>query len=533
MEYERIQKPQGVGGGGGGGGGGFSPGKLRNMLMGVEKQRKKEEDLIESAFTLRSQPFDVDESGGNSSDTCKDVDVVSVLPDFSTSVASDSLGLDMVSDRRLKDNSTLVNSRARNQQDPPLDYDCGQDGMSISSSIFEFQKGERTQQRVPLAPFSKPAPSKWDDAQKWIASPTSNRPKGGQAGQGAGSRKVGGLSYGSRQQSTKTVVEVPDQRVVASEEPDTKQMDTNQTKMESWGQKLLPWEADSYPTADSYSKPVLMIENSVGESAIVNKLTYQFGEEEYLIIMFVEKNHVNLSRHSSSVAIQSALTFIPPPSTARSVSMRDMGTEMTPIASQEPSRTGTPVRATTPSRSPISSLPSTPGRTALESSSTDPPIVNLDPTNGLSEKELQIRTRREIIALGTQLGKANIAAWASKEDEDKDASSSLKNIAAEQQAQNVIETRATAWEEAEKAKYMASVLWQNVAHGQVEVEKMRGRAHDKLMNKLASARHKAEEKRAAAEAKRSQQAAKTEQQAEYIRRTGRVPSLFYCWNWCS
>ncbi|KAM6567382.1 hypothetical protein CsatA_026510 [Cannabis sativa] len=496
------------------------------MLMGVEKQRKKEEDLIESAFTLRSQPFDVDESGGNSSDTCKDVDVVSVLPDFSTSVTSDSLGLDMVSDRRLKDNSTLVNSRARNQQDPPLDYDCGQDGMSISSSIFEFQKGERTQQRVPLAPFSKPAPSKWDDAQKWIASPTSNRPKGGQAGQGAGSRKVGGLSYGSRQQSTKTVVEVPDQRVVASEEPDTKQMDTNQTKMESWGQKLLPWEADSYPTADSYSKPVLMIENSVGESAI------------------------NLSRHSSSVAIQSALTFIPPPSTARSVSMRDMGTEMTPIASQEPSRTGTPVRATTPSRSPISSLPSTPGRTALESSSTDPPIVNLDPTNGLSEKELQIRTRREIIALGTQLGKANIAAWASKEDEDKDASSSLKNIAAEQQAQNVIETRATAWEEAEKAKYMARFkreemkiqAWENHQKAkteaelrkiEVEVEKMRGRAHDKLMNKLASARHKAEEKRAAAEAKRSQQAAKTEQQAEYIRRTGRVPSLFYCWNWCS
>ena len=30
--------------------------------MGVEKQRKKEEDP-ESAFTLRSQPFDVDESG--------------------------------------------------------------------------------------------------------------------------------------------------------------------------------------------------------------------------------------------------------------------------------------------------------------------------------------------------------------------------------------------------------------------------------------------------------------------------------------
>ena len=30
--------------------------------MGVEKQRKKDEEF-ESAFTLRSQPFDIDESG--------------------------------------------------------------------------------------------------------------------------------------------------------------------------------------------------------------------------------------------------------------------------------------------------------------------------------------------------------------------------------------------------------------------------------------------------------------------------------------
>lgn len=167
---------------------------------------------------------------------------------------------------------------------------------------------------------------------------------------------------------------------------------------------------------------------------------------------------VNLSRHDSSVAIHSAMTFIPPPSTARSVSMRDMGTEMTPIASQEPSRTGTPVRATTPIRSPNGSRPSTPGRTAPESSRTDPTVDSRNPNNELSEKELQVKTRREIMALGTQLGKMNIAAWASKEEEDKDASASLKNVTAEQQARSVIETRAAAWEEAEKAKYMARLI---------------------------------------------------------------------------
>lgn len=68
---------------------------------------------------------------------------------------------------------------------------------------------------------------------------------------------------------------------------------------------------------------------------------------------------------------------------------------------------------------------------------------------------------------------------------------------------------------------------------QVEVERMRGRAHEKLMNKLAAARHKAEEKRASAEGKRNKQAVRTEQQAEYIRRTGRIPTSFSCWNWCS
>ena len=159
------------------------------------------------------------------------------------------------------------------------------------------------------------------------------------------------------------------------------------------------------------------------------------------------------------MSIHSATTFIPPPSTARSVSMRDMGTEMTPIASQEPSRTGTPVRATTPTRSPTSSRPSTPGRGAPASSPVGPLNDCLDSNkNELSEKEIQMKTRREIMVLGTQLGKMNIAAWASKEEEDKDASTSLKTVAVGQPTKSVIETRAAAWEEAEKAKYMARLF---------------------------------------------------------------------------
>ncbi|AQK61088.1 Remorin family protein [Zea mays] len=68
---------------------------------------------------------------------------------------------------------------------------------------------------------------------------------------------------------------------------------------------------------------------------------------------------------------------------------------------------------------------------------------------------------------------------------------------------------------------------------EVEVERMRARAQDKLMTKLASARHSADEKRATAELKRNRAAARTAEQAEHIRRTGRVPPSFGCWNWCS
>ena len=178
----------------------------------------------------------------------------------------------MMSDRRLKDYAS-GNFRGRNQEDLSLDYDSGHDAMSVSSSIFEFQKSERGTQRLPLAPFSKQAPSKWDDAQKWIASPTWNRPKSGQAqvqgGQGIGSRKAVNLGYGSRQPVTKVVVEVPDSKGANFEEPDTKRIDTSQAKIETGG-RVVSWEDDPHPIADSYSKPVPMVENSIGESASKN-----------------------------------------------------------------------------------------------------------------------------------------------------------------------------------------------------------------------------------------------------------------------
>lgn len=145
--------------------------------------------------------------------------------------------------------------------------------------------------------------------------------------------------------------------------------------------------------------------------------------------------------------------------------MRDMGTEMTPATSQEPSRTATPVGATTPLRSPTSSIPSTPrgGAPAPTPKEHNNGEESQNPTERtkkeLSEEELKLKTRREIVALGVQLGKMNIAAWASKDEQEKKRHCN-ESIDMEELERIENEKRAAAWEDAEKSKHMARFLLQ-------------------------------------------------------------------------
>lgn len=53
---------------------------------------------------------------------------------------------------------------------------------------------------------------------------------------------------------------------------------------------------------------------------------------------------------------------------------------------------------------------------------------------------------------------------------------------------------------------------------------MRAHAQAKMVQKVAMARQRSEEKRAKAEARKKREAEKTAARAEYIRQTGRVPS---------
>ncbi|KAG5383667.1 hypothetical protein IGI04_035137 [Brassica rapa subsp. trilocularis] len=126
-----------------------------------------------------------------------------------------------------------------------------------------------------------------------------------------------------------------------------------------------------------------------------------------------------------------------------------MGTEMTRIAFQEPSKNGTPLMLITPMQSPMSYAPSSPGTQASE----------------LSKKELQMKTRREI-----------------------------KTKAFLQTCKTVSEARASLREKVEKANHMARsrFRWEN--NQKVEVEKVKGRLHDRLMKRLSAVECKAEEK---------------------------------------
>nr|XP_043625124.1 remorin [Erigeron canadensis] len=201
-----------------------------------------------------------------------------------------------------------------------------------------------------------------------------------------------------------------------------------------------------------------------------------------------------------------------------SIYVRDMGTEMTPVASQEPSRSATPVRATTPAvRSPIASGSTTPVRPGPNVAPAVAPVSKVE-TSGTSRFGRESEETN-----GENLG----------ENRNEPQDSKL----------NPLETRAMAWDEAERAKYMARFkqeevkiqAWENHEKRKAEMEmkrmeakaeRLKSRAQEKYTNKLASTRRVAEEKRAKAEATLNEKAVKTCERADYIRRTGHLPSSF-------
>ncbi|KAF6161364.1 hypothetical protein GIB67_009243 [Kingdonia uniflora] len=319
---------------------------------------------------------------------------------------------------------------------------------SSNSTNFDFHKGNGTNGASRhRTALGKPTPSKWDDAQKWLTGLSRGGDRTNPANQPRNSN-------------------ADDRRLIAP----------------------VPLKEKSFFSSSGEED---------GESLGLNVL-HDEGVTKREVDCDESFWRINRLLGDSSSAI-------------RSVCVRDMGTEMTPIASQQPSRSGTPLRATTPAfRSPLSSRSSSPGRCQQGGQSIE-----------------------GILFTGTN----DATRWPNKEEEEPNASKIFENKKPEQHRKpNPLETRAMAWDEAERAKYAAR---RNVKLTLfpilVKAERLKSRAQEKLLNKLAATRRIAEERRANAEAKLNEQAVRTSEKADYIRRTGHLPSSCsfklpsFCW----
>ncbi|CAN1227549.1 Remorin 4.1 [Linum grandiflorum] len=374
-----------------------------------------------------------------------------------------------------------------------------------SSSSFEFQK-ERSYHNQHhhhhhqfTRSLSRPMSSKWNDAEKWIINKQNVVPRknGFLHNQGSNNHRMGRVAP----------------ELVATSA--TKLVDFCQTGSTQVGFESSSFIAPGTPSLSGQAYGGMDLKE-VDEAVVSTKsLTEDRTDANFLAVVPV----------------------------IRSVCMRDMGTEMTPIASQEPSRTGTPVGATTPIRSPTSSMPSTPRAGGPAPTPTEDRNGNCTNENGkkeLSEEELKLKTRKEIVALGVKLGKMNIAAWASKDEEEKNMACN-ERLERESLEQIELEKRAAAWEEAEKSKHAArykreeiqiqawesqqiAMLEAEMRRTEARAERMRVEAEAKMVKKMAMARQRAEERRGAAESRKNRDAERTAVKAEYIRRTGRMPS---------
>ncbi|BBG93910.1 Remorin family protein [Prunus dulcis] len=359
--------------------------------------------------------------------------------------------------------------------------------ISGSSAInFEFHKANGAS-RTPhhRTALGKPTPSKWDDAQKWLV----------------------GLSRGPDKNQSKTKPRnsnADDLRLIAP----VPQKEQDYSSGEDDGVEDQQEEEEEENGCDGSARP------------------NQYDVETKKVDCDDSVWRSNKPLENSTAAM-------------RSLCLRDMGTEMTPIASQEPSRTATPIRATTPAaRSPISSGSSTPVR---------PCQHGMQASQGY-QKSTDGRSSHEAKSCGRGSGAAK------RYVEESNACKSMPDNQNSDQARkpSPLETRAMAWDEAERAKYMARYkreevriqAWENhekrkaemeMRKMEVKAERMKARGQEKLTNKLAATRRIAEEKRANAEAKLNEKALRTSEKADYIRRTGHLPSTFsfklpsLCW----
>nr|CAB3472457.1 unnamed protein product [Digitaria exilis] len=323
--------------------------------------------------------------------------------------------------------------------------------LHLDDYSYTTNGGRPQRKNNPASSRPKPTPSKWDDAQKWLVG-------GGRADGIHG----GGMASKPRNSNA------DDRRLLGSSSQ-------NGRVSCSSVDGALEYNSMVVTTPPLTPPPPQQLQLGEGDDDMAAETKK----------MMVPQQHEH--GHGSPVAV------------IRSVCLRDMGTEMTPIASKEPSRTATPLRASTPvARSPISSRSSTPAR---RRQAEVPAAVGV----AMAVSSGTTTTTSEPVVGGCAAG-----------EESHVDGHVLPSV-------NSLESRAVAWDEAERAKFTARLS----KPLSMKADQMKTRAQEKLANRLAATRRIAEEKRATAEAKLNERAARTSEKANYIRRTGHLPSSFF------
>ncbi|KAJ4964223.1 hypothetical protein NE237_024162 [Protea cynaroides] len=198
------------------------------------------------------------------------------------------------------------------------------------------------------------------------------------------------------------------------------------------------------------------------------------------------------------------------------VQHRDIGTEMTPLGSSTTSRCQTPIKHSSP---PRHNTPSTMSGPLGASNASTIDITELQECHFAK------------LELGTQFDSV-VSNWSSREEEEEEVSKSLRHFETGSGCpKNMTESRASAWEEAEKTKSCLRYqreeakiqAWVNLQSAkaeaqskklEVKIQKMRSNLEEKLMKRMAMVHREAEEWRALAQLRHSEQIQKVTGQAQ-------------------
>ncbi|KAF3325692.1 hypothetical protein FCM35_KLT08772 [Carex littledalei] len=501
MEYERIGKVQvGV----------LSPTKIRMKLLGPHN-RGRTSDGVTGTSSSRSSPSKMVETENalNSLLSC-DTDEDS-LRDLRGSLtinhpikkiqifAPNSVPKFIPNHAQASSLSTVHPLKTQEEdRSQNRSLESGQDNSSGCNFEFHHMMVERISQNPPVGNFCRPAPSKWNNAEKWVL----NRQNSNSNSNSNALRRLVGLGQTNVGHNT------------------------NSSELRAGNRNL---QAVNTKRIDGVNP---------ASNVFLERFSFQATQPSR-----VEAGQKELGTTTVPIDDPKATPSVQP------ISTRDIGTEMTPIPSQDPSRTCTPLGSITPTRSPNSSIPSTPYGEKVDTNTANtidpqPCLKRKGSIRELSENELKIRTRKEIAALGVQLGKMKIASWASKGEMEMESSNiSPKNKNESEDAmKRDYETHAAAWQEAENSRHDARFKreevkiqeWESNRRAKLEAEmlkievkaeRMRAEAVERMSEKLEITQQTAQEKRAAAEARMNKQAARAAHKAQLIRQTGRVPSL--------